>query len=403
MAARQYRRDRGPAGLFVIDSGYLPSRARADIALIRRVSDKPVRFLMTTHWHFDHNNGASAYRDAYPGVTLLAERNTARWIELNQEYWKALSTAAASPRRAAIAELAPEVAAKRRAELAELETLEVVKPTFLFDGRLSLDFEGTPIEIEDRGRANSPNDATIWLPRERILFAGDILVRSPLPYVGASWPVHWVSVLRDLEAVPAAAIVPGHGPVQTDHAYTRSVRELLEATLERVEALVAGRTQPRRGTRHARPRRRTQARARLEWPCSERTTTGPTRDERSRSARSWASADKAGSDCSARAPDLLPIRSTSSSSDGSGGFSENSPDASKRCVPKAPPFSLPLIEYWSFSGGPLLRTTPKNWCAMRIAEAVTGTSITDSPNAGTVPLASLTPVANVFPCSSILT
>jgi glyoxylase-like metal-dependent hydrolase (beta-lactamase superfamily II) len=162
----------GRTGLFVIDSGYLPSRARADIALIRRISDKPARFLMTTHWHFDHNNGASAYRDAYPGVTLLAERNTARWIELNQEYWKALSTA-----------------------------------------------------------------------RERILFAGDILVRSPLPYVGASWPVHWVSVLRDLEAVPAAAIVPGHGPVQADHAYTRAVRELLEATLERVEALVrAGRS-----------------------------------------------------------------------------------------------------------------------------------------------------------------
>ena len=40
---------------------------------------------MTTHWHFDHNNGAIAYRDAFPGVTLIAERNTARWIELEPE------------------------------------------------------------------------------------------------------------------------------------------------------------------------------------------------------------------------------------------------------------------------------------------------------------------------------
>ena len=77
----------------MIDSCYLPSRAKADIALIRRVTEKPVRFLMTTHWHFDHNNGAIAYREAFPGVTLIAERNTARWIELNQNYWKALSTA----------------------------------------------------------------------------------------------------------------------------------------------------------------------------------------------------------------------------------------------------------------------------------------------------------------------
>ena len=55
--------------------------------------------------------------------------------------------------------------------------------------------------------------------------------------------MHWATVLRDLEALPAVAIVPGHGPVQADHAYTRAVRELLEATLERVEKLVrAGRS-----------------------------------------------------------------------------------------------------------------------------------------------------------------
>jgi glyoxylase-like metal-dependent hydrolase (beta-lactamase superfamily II) len=187
----------GRTGVFVIDSCYLPSRAKADIALIRKVTPLPVRFLMTTHWHFDHNNGAVAYRDAFPGVTLIAERNTARWIELNQAYWKALSTADGSPRREALAKLEAElgksadVVARRKAELAELATLDIVAPTQLFDGRMTLDFEGTPIEIENRGPANSPDDSTIWLPRERILFAGDILVQSPLPYVGASWPVHW--------------------------------------------------------------------------------------------------------------------------------------------------------------------------------------------------------------------
>jgi glyoxylase-like metal-dependent hydrolase (beta-lactamase superfamily II) len=234
----------GRTGVFVIDSCYLPSRARADIALIRKLTPLPVRFLMTTHWHFDHNNGAVAYRDAFPGVTLIAERNTARWIELNQEYWKALSTVPGSSRRESLAKLesgpAPDagVIARRKAELAELATLEVVPPTQLFDGRLSLDFEGTPIEIENRGPANSPDDSTIWLPREQILFAGDVLVQAPLPYVGASWPVHWARVAHELASLPAALIVPGHGPVMTDHAYTRAIAELLDATLARVEALV---------------------------------------------------------------------------------------------------------------------------------------------------------------------
>jgi glyoxylase-like metal-dependent hydrolase (beta-lactamase superfamily II) len=234
----------GRTGVFVIDSCYLPSRAKADIALIRKLTPLPVRFLMTTHWHFDHNNGAVAYRDAFPGVTLIAERNTARWIELNQEYWKAFSTGPGSPRRESLAKLesgpAPDanVIARRKAELAELATLEVVPPTQLFDGRLSLDFEGTPIEIEDRGPANSPDDSTFWLPRERILFAGDILVQAPLPYVGASWPVHWARVAHELASLPAAFIVPGHGPVMTDNAYTRAIADLLDAALARVQALV---------------------------------------------------------------------------------------------------------------------------------------------------------------------
>lgn len=255
----------GRTGVLVIDSGYLPSRARADIALIRRVTDKPVRLLMTTHWHFDHNNGSIAYVEAFPGITLLAERNTARWIGLNQQYWKALSTAPGSARREALRALEAGLARgaaddgtafdaaererrarviqKRKNELEELAALEIAIPTQLFDGRMSLDFEGTQIEIEDRGPANSPNDVTIWLPAERILFTGDILVRSPLPYVGASWPVHWVGVLRELEALPAAVVVPGHGAAMTDHGYMRAVRELVETALSRVEALVRrGRT-----------------------------------------------------------------------------------------------------------------------------------------------------------------
>lgn len=255
----------GRSGVFVVDSCYLPSRARADIELIRQITDRPVRYLVTTHWHFDHNNGAIAYREAYPEVTVIAERNTARWLQLNQQYWKRLSTAPDSGRRASLAALEAELArgtgedgaafddagrarraaivAQRQAELRELETLAIVAPTQLFDDRIAIDLDGLLIEIRDRGPANSPNDTTVWLPRERILFAGDILVRSPLPYVGASWPVHWAAVLRDIESVRVAAIVPGHGAVLKDHGYTRALRTLMEATLTRVEALVrAGRT-----------------------------------------------------------------------------------------------------------------------------------------------------------------
>jgi len=126
---------------------------------------------------------------------------------------------------------------QRKAELEELTDLKVVPPDLVFDDGLGLDLGGRRVELRDWGRANSPHDVTVYLPEERILFTGDIVVQSPLPYSGASWPVPWIEVLRGIEAIPVTALVPGHGPVQRDHAYTRQVRELLERVTSRVEAM----------------------------------------------------------------------------------------------------------------------------------------------------------------------
>jgi cyclase len=250
----------GANGVLVVDATYLPSRARADIALIRRVTDKPVRWLVNTHWHFDHNNGASAYRDAFPDITIVSERETARWIELNQTWWARMSTAPGSARRASLDTLEQQVAAgkdsagafipeekrrqlaiavrQRRTELAELAALRVVRPNLMFDRELRLDLGGgRQVMLEDRGRANSPHDVTVYLPAERVLFTGDIVVQSPLPYSGASWPVPWIEVLRRIESIPVAAVVPGHGPVFRDHRYAKEVRALLEAVTSRVDSM----------------------------------------------------------------------------------------------------------------------------------------------------------------------
>ena len=252
-------------GVLVVDATYLPSRARGDIALIRTVTDEPVRYLVYTHWHFDHNNGAVAYRDAYPGLTIVSERQTRDYIALNADWWARMSTATGSTRRAALATLEQELASgkdttghaltaeerrhheraigQRKSELAELASLTVVPPNMVFDGALTLWLGGRRVELQDRGRANSPHDVTIYLPQDSVLFAGDIVVQSPLPYVGASWPVPWIDVLRQLESVPTNALVPGHGPVMRDFRYARGVRTMLEAATSRVAAeALKGRT-----------------------------------------------------------------------------------------------------------------------------------------------------------------
>jgi cyclase len=249
----------GEDGLLVIDAAYLPSRAKADIALIRSVSRLPVRWLVITHWHFDHNNGISAYQDAFPGVQIIAERETRGWIDINNSWWPRMSTAQGSNRRASLASLQELVRAgadsvgrrlsaveldtlrsnigRRQAELEELATLRVVAPNLAFDRSLTLWLGRRRVELQDQGRANSPHDVTVYLPEERVLFTGDILVQDPLPYVGGSWPVQWADVLGRLETISLTAMVPGHGPVMRDHAYTRKVRELMEAVTARVDSL----------------------------------------------------------------------------------------------------------------------------------------------------------------------
>ncbi len=246
-------------GVLVVDATYLPSRARADIALIRRLTDRPVRYLVNTHWHMDHTHGNQAYRDAFPGVIILTERQTREFSELNTRYWSRYSTAPDSPRRQALRALEAEVARgtdstgkahtaeetrrletviqQRRGELAELAGVRVVVADQVFEGATTLRLGARRVELVDHGRANSPHDVTVYLPKERILFTGDILVQSPVPYTGASWPVPWIEVLADLERMPVAALVPGHGPVLRDHDYTRRVRELLEAVTSRVREL----------------------------------------------------------------------------------------------------------------------------------------------------------------------
>ena len=250
----------GEDGLFVVDAAYLPSRAKADIALIRSVSDKPVKYLAITHWHFDHNNGTVAYRDAYPGLTVVSERETARWIDLNATYWAKMSTAPRSTRRTALAALeqrladgadsagAPAYSARtkdslarvirqRKGELEELAALTVVTPDMVFDRELTLRLGKRRIQLVNRGPANSPADVTIYLPDDRVLFTGDILVQDPLPYPFGAWPVPWIGVLRQLEALPVAGLVPGHGPVMRDHTYTRKVRQLMEAVTTRADSM----------------------------------------------------------------------------------------------------------------------------------------------------------------------
>jgi cyclase len=255
----------GDEGVLVVDSTFLPSRARADIALIRSLTDKPVRYLVNTHWHMDHTSGNAVYAEAFAGLTLVSQRATGEHMAFWDVRWPRVETTSGSETRKEVQELEERLASGKdaqgaaisaesrallervigqiRNELSELEAFRPgPSPHLVFDEELALDLGRRRVVLRNRGRANSPADITIFLPEERVLFTGDILVH-PVPYAMGSYPVAWAQVLRELERLGAAVIVPGHGPVLRDPVYLRQVRELLETTTARTRALaVQGKT-----------------------------------------------------------------------------------------------------------------------------------------------------------------
>jgi glyoxylase-like metal-dependent hydrolase (beta-lactamase superfamily II) len=242
----------GSRDVLVVDSGYLPSSARADIAQIRRWTKKPVRYLVNTHWHPDHVRGNAAYAAAFPGLAIIAhettpelergfdEPNLARYRSRVETLRRELSTGRApdgkplsdTDRTEAEADLA-----RRLPVLREFQDYRPVYPSVIFADAMTLDLGGRTVQLRHPGRGHTVGDVIAWLPRERVLIAGD-LVTYPVPYFFAGWPYDEIDTLERLAALNARVIVPGHGQVLHDRRYLDQTLELLRSVRAQVVAEV---------------------------------------------------------------------------------------------------------------------------------------------------------------------
>lgn len=238
----------GDAGVMVIDTHINPAVARAVIAKIRSLTDVPVTHIVNTHWHDDHTNGNHEYRKAFPELKIVSHQLTLKslreeWEPMEEERREAYATVDISALLAVAADLEPEdpvraisyrvYAGYVEALRPELAAMTLEYPDTVFSESQTVGLGGRDVELRFLGRGNTDGDIIAWLPHERLVITGDILV-APVPFAFDSPLTDWVETLDAIEALDAATIIPGHGPVQDDVSYLRSVRSLLADTLAKV-------------------------------------------------------------------------------------------------------------------------------------------------------------------------
>jgi glyoxylase-like metal-dependent hydrolase (beta-lactamase superfamily II) len=122
----------------------------------------------------------------------------------------------------------------------EFARAEVAPPDLLFDSEIVLLRGDRTIHVQYLGKGNTEGDVVVWLPEERILASGDLLV-APIPYGFGSFPQQWIATLERLAAFDFALLVPGHGEVMTDREHIRRVQSMLHTVrLQARRAVAAG-------------------------------------------------------------------------------------------------------------------------------------------------------------------
>ena len=207
----------GERGILVIDTGMGPENARRVLNEVRKLSPKPIRFLTVTHFHPEHGMGAQAFPPET--VVIYPRAQKEELLEKRQAYLQMFRG------------FSPEIAAL-------LKEVKLVSPDVVFEHEAEIDLGDMPVRLLHFGAAHTRGDNFVFLPKQRILFAGDVVVNRFFPILpdGDASGSNWILVLDQLESLGPATIVPGHGAVG-DAKLIGAMREYLVGLRTRVAGL----------------------------------------------------------------------------------------------------------------------------------------------------------------------
>ncbi|HEV3058445.1 MAG TPA: MBL fold metallo-hydrolase [Vicinamibacterales bacterium] len=238
----------------VIDSEITPAAARALVADLKAVTNKPIGYVIDSHYHYDHAHGNQVF---LPAIPVIGHENTRKRLLTNVlEQYTYLNSVQPIPAR--LDQLRQRIAqesdpqqkaalerqvSNSQAYLEQVKEIKVTPPNLTIDSKMTLFRGGREIRILYLGRGHTDTDIVTFLPKERVVCTGD-LMESQISYMGDAFAEEWIATLDRLKALDFDTVMPGHGVVFKGKgkidAFQNYLRDVLrQATLLRKQGLSA--------------------------------------------------------------------------------------------------------------------------------------------------------------------
>jgi glyoxylase-like metal-dependent hydrolase (beta-lactamase superfamily II) len=210
----------GDDGVMVIDTQATPVMAQDVIRRIREVTDKPIKYVVLSHYHAVRVLGASAYG----AQQVIASRGTYELIVERGE-----------------ADMKSEIERFPRLFRAVESIPGLTWPTIVFERELTVWMGSLEVKILHLGRGHTKGDTVVWLPKQKVLFSGDLVEYAATPYTGDAYLTDWPATLDAIAALKPEKLVPGRGDaLQTPEQVARALADTRAFVTQMFESVKAG-------------------------------------------------------------------------------------------------------------------------------------------------------------------
>jgi cyclase len=237
-------------GVLVVDTHINPQSAQLLIEQIKAVTDKPVKYVVNTHFHLDHDLGNQSYTAMWKGGLEIISSEITRNNMQHMAVQRVKNTVSRSPKKIETlqADLLKATDPKERTEIqeairkaearySEAKSIQVTMPTMAFADTLTLYHRSRRVQILWMGKAHTDGDVVVYLPDDKVIATGDI-VNSCWPGMWDSYPYDWIETIERVEKLDFNRVISGHGDLMKDKSqfelWKGYLRELMSKTEEAV-------------------------------------------------------------------------------------------------------------------------------------------------------------------------